>query len=68
MHKPIPYNTGKVAIGSRYEPAKHHTMSLDELRIQNSLINPPVKLLVLPYDKAIYVLGVVALVVIYLTN
>jgi hypothetical protein len=68
MHKPIPYNTGKVAIGSRYEPAKHHTMSLDELRIQNSLINPPVKLLVLPYDKVIYVLGVVALVVIYLTN
>jgi hypothetical protein len=68
MSKPIPYNTGKVAIGSRYEPAKHHTMSLDELRIQNSLINPPVKLLVLPYDKAIYVLGVVALVVIYLTN
>ena len=68
MHKPIPYNTGKVAIGSRYEPAKHHTMSLDELRIQNSLINPPVKLLVLPYDKAIYVLGVVALLVVWLTQ
>lgn len=68
MSKPIPYNTGKVAIGSRYEPAKHHTMSLDELRIQNSLINPPVKLLVLPYDKAIYVLGVVALLVVWLTQ
>jgi len=68
MRKTTPYNTGKVAIGSRYEPAKRHTMSLDELRIQDSLINPPVKLLVMPYDKAIYVLGVVALVVIYLTN
>jgi len=39
MRKTTPYNTGKVAIGSRYEPAKRHTMSLDELRIQNSLIN-----------------------------
>lgn len=68
MHKPIPYNTGKVAIGSRYEPVKRHTMSLDELRIQDSLINPPVKLLVLPYDKAIYVLGVVALLVVWLTQ
>jgi hypothetical protein len=68
MRKTTPYNTGKVAIGSRYEPVVSHTMSLDELRIQDSLINPPVKLLVMPYDKAIYVLGVVALVVIYLTN
>jgi len=68
MRKTTPYNTGKVAIGSRYEPAKHHTMSLDELRIQDSLINPPVKLLVMPYDKAIYVLGVVALLVVWLTQ
>jgi len=68
MHKTVPYNTGKVAIGSRYEPVKHHTMSLDEIRIQDALINPPVKLLVLPYDKAIYVLGVVALLVVWLTQ
>jgi len=68
MRKITPYNTGKVAIGSRYEPAKRHTMSLDELRIQNSLINQSQQLLTMPYDKAIYVLGVVALVVIYLTN
>ena len=68
MRKIVPYNTGKVAIGSRYEPIKRHTMSLDELRIQDSLINPPVKLLVLPYDKAIYVLGVVALLVVWLTQ
>jgi hypothetical protein len=68
MRNITPYNTGKVAIGSRYEPAKHHTMSLDELRIQDSLINPPVKFLVMPYDKAIYVLGVVALLVVWLTQ
>jgi hypothetical protein len=68
MRNITPYNTGKVAIGSRYEPAKRHTMSLDELRIQNSLINQSQQLLTMPYDKAIYVLGVVALVVIYLTN
>jgi len=43
-------------------------MSLDEIRIQDALINPPVKLLVLPYDKAIYVLGVVALLVVWLTQ
>jgi len=68
MRNITPYNTGKVAIGSRYEPAKRQTMSLDELRIQDSLINPPVKLLVMPYDKAIYVLGVVALLVVWLTQ
>lgn len=65
MRKIIPYNTGKVAIGSRYEPIKRHTMSLDEERIQDVLINPPVQQLSLPYDRAIYVLGVVALVVVW---
>lgn len=68
MHKNVPYNTGKVAIGSRFEPAKHHTMSLDEIRIQDALIKPPVKPIQLPYDKAIYVLGIVALVVIFWTR
>jgi hypothetical protein len=68
MHKPIPYNTGKVAIGSRYEPVVRHNFSPDEECIQKALINPPVKLLVLPYDKAIYVLGVVALLVVWLTQ
>lgn len=65
MRKIVPYNTGKVAIGSRYEPIKRHTMSLDEERIQDVLINPPVQQLSLPYDTAIYVLGVVALVVVW---
>jgi len=68
MRNITPYNTGKVAIGSRYEPAKRHTMSLDELRIQNSLINHSQQLLTMPYDKAIYVLGVVALFVVWLTQ
>jgi len=68
MRNITPYNTGKVAIGSRYEPAKRHTMSLDELRIQNSLINHSQQLLTMPYDKAIYVLGVVALLVVWLTQ
>ena len=48
MRKIVPYNTGKVAIGSRYEPIKRHTMSLDEERIQDVLINPPVQQLSLP--------------------
>lgn len=68
MHKNVPYHTGKVAIGSRYEPAKHHTMSLDEERIQDALINPPIKQISLPYDRVIYVLGIVALLVIYWTR
>jgi hypothetical protein len=68
MSKPIPYNTGKVAIGSRYEPVVRHTFSPDEEYIQKALIKPPVKLLVLPYDKAIYVLGLVALLVVWLTQ
>lgn len=65
MRKIVPYHTGKVAIGSRYEPIKRHTMSLDEERIQDVLINPPVQQLSLPYDRAIYVLGVVALVIVW---
>ena len=65
MRKIVPYNTGKIAIGSRYEPIKRHTMSLDEERIQDVLINPPVQQLSLPYDRAIYVLGVLALVVVW---
>lgn len=65
MRKIVPYNTGKVAIGSRYEPIKRHTMSLDEERIQDVLINPPVQQLSLPYENAIYVLCVVALVVVW---
>lgn len=65
MRKIVPYHTGKVAIGSRYEPIKRHTMSLDEERIQDVLINPPVQQLSLPHDRAIYVLGVVALVVVW---
>ena len=65
MRKIVPYHTGKVAIGSRYEPIKRNTMTLDEERIQDVLINPPVQQLSLPYDRAIYVLGVVALVVVW---
>lgn len=65
MRKTTPYNTGKVAIGSRYEPIRRHTMSLDEERIQDLLISPPVKQLSLPHDRAIYALCVVALVVVW---
>ena len=68
MRKITPYNTGKVAIGSRYEPVVRHTFSPDEECIQSAFINHPQQLLTMPYDKAIYVLGVVALVVIYFTN
>lgn len=64
MRKITPYNTSKVLIGSRYEPIKRHTMSLDEERIQDLLINPPQQPISLPHDRAIYALCVVALVVI----
>lgn len=65
MRKITPYNTSKVLIGSRYEPIKRHTMSLDEERIQDLLINPPQQPLSLPHDRAIYALCVVALVVVW---
>lgn len=65
MRNIIPFHTGKVAIGSRYEPVVRHTMSLDEERIQDMLIKTSVKPLTMPYDKAIYVLGVVALFVVW---
>lgn len=65
MRKITPYNTSKVLIGSRYEPIRRHTMSLDEERIQDLLINPPEQPISLPHDRAIYALCVVALVVIW---
>lgn len=68
MRKIIPFHTGKVAIGSRFEPVKRYSMSADEVRIQNAFIKPPEPNLVLPYDKAIYVLGLVALLVVWLTR
>lgn len=68
MHKLIPFNTGKVAIGSRFEPVKHNTMSPDEEFIQELFLGEPIQLITMPYDKAIYVLGLVALLVVWLTS
>ena len=30
MMKQVPYNTGKVLIGCRYEPVRHHTTTITE--------------------------------------
>jgi hypothetical protein len=37
-HAPVPYNTGKVRIGSRYEPPRKYTMSRDAELIQAALL------------------------------
>ena len=39
--KPPPYNTGKVKIGSRYEPPIRREFSRDEELIQDSLLHAP---------------------------
>lgn len=38
MHKPTPYNTGKVLIGSRYEPPNRVEFSRDAERLQSALL------------------------------
>lgn len=37
----VPYNTGKVKIGLRYEPPKRVSLSDDELRLQKALLWSP---------------------------
>jgi len=39
--KHLPYNTGKVLIGCRYEPSTKVEFSLDAERIQTALIGSP---------------------------
>lgn len=36
--RPTPYNTGKVLIGSRYEPPRQYQMSRDAERLQSVLL------------------------------
>lgn len=36
--RPTPYNTGKVLIGSRYEPPRQYEMSRDAERLQSVLL------------------------------
>jgi len=40
MKKPVPYNTGKVLIGSHYEHRQHYTpQGQDMERLQSALLN-----------------------------
>jgi hypothetical protein len=36
-----PYNTGKLRIGSMYEPPRYNNMTEDESRLQNALLGMP---------------------------
>ena len=36
--KPVPFNTGKVLIGSQYHPRKEYAMSNFEYRLQESML------------------------------
>ncbi|MFZ9349645.1 MAG: hypothetical protein ACO242_02995 [Candidatus Fonsibacter ubiquis] len=71
MHKPTvtPYNTGKVLIGSRYEPPKYIEESSHMLNLQRVLLEKKTeRRSVAAADLVIMVLAVVAAVVIYLTR
>ncbi|MBV5296655.1 MAG: hypothetical protein JZU64_00620 [Rhodoferax sp.] len=40
MKKPVPYNTGKVLIGSHYEHRQHYTQQGQDMeRLQSALLN-----------------------------
>lgn len=38
MHKPVPYDTGKVKIGCMYQPKNEYPMSAFEYRLQESML------------------------------
>jgi len=71
MQKQTPYNTGKVLIGSQYQPPRRVNLSATEERLQQALLGDRPSL----EDRAerlflrcLYVIGAVALTIIWFTR
>lgn len=69
--KELPYNTGKVAIGSHYEPQKRTPLTREEELLQVALLGvgrTRQQALTFYSEAAIYTLGFIALCVIWLVE
>ena len=71
MHKPVPYNTGKIKIGAAYQPRPRYELSATESRLQQALLGDQPSL----EDRAerlflrcLYVIAAVALAIIWVTR
>lgn len=63
------YNTGKVLIGSRYQPPAYREESAHMLRLQRGLLEERTeRRTVAASDLALYLVGAIAFIVIYLTR
>lgn len=71
MEKRVPYNTGKVLIGSNYQPPRRVNLSATEERLQQALLGDKPSL----DDRAerlflrcLYVIAAVAMAIIWVTR
>lgn len=68
MHKTPPYNTGKVLIGSRYEPPSRIEFSRDAERLQAALLGIKEPRFAPTVTRALVWGGVAAAIVFLLTS
>jgi hypothetical protein len=59
LNRPLPFNTGKVQIGVRYEPPRRCEMSRDMERLQDGLLQHKRERRI---EAGVYIIGVVVAV------
>jgi len=71
MEKQTPYNTGKVLIGSQYQPPKRVNLSATEERLQSALLDnnrTASERAEGQFMRCLYVIAAVALAIIWVTR
>lgn len=71
MEKQTPYNTGKVLIGSQYQPPRRVNLSATEERLQSALLGDKMSASERTewlFLRCLYVIAVVALAIIWVTR
>ena len=71
MQKPVPYNTGKVLIGSQYQPPRRVNLSVTEERLQSALLGEKKSVgeqTEWLFLRCLYVIAAVALAIIWVTR
>jgi hypothetical protein len=58
--KVVPFNTGKVSIGSRYEPPKNYTVSRDMENLQRGLLESRLERRAQAAMVLVYVIAIVS--------
>jgi len=71
MQKPVPYNTGKVLIGSQYQPPRRVNLSATEERLQSALLGDKQSASERAewlFLRCLYVIAAVAMAIIWVTR